>query len=207
MQQAMAEDSIVSRASCPCPPWAYGVTVWPGPTWEFDGQNVVRGKVALGVTKVPDDDTLQEWSDYVIDAARSGYWREAGWAPHRSSWVEWGPEESRPGTGPMYFYKSGDEGAYDLNYSPDQETINVAECAVSMFTCFHKWLDLVEKKFKRVLESMPDTADTADFELNANAAMDLAAAHHLEVQMQIAREMEASKFKPNKDEEAQEACD
>ena len=82
MQQAMAEDSIVSRASCPCPPWAYGVTVWPGPTWEFDGQNVVRGKVALGVTKVPDDDTLQEWSDYVIDAARSGYWStEAGWAP------------------------------------------------------------------------------------------------------------------------------
>ena len=76
-----------------------------------------------------------------------------------------------------------------------------------MFTCFRKWLDLVEKKFKRVLESMPDTADTADCELNVNAAMDLAAAHRLEVQMQIAREMEASKFKPNTDEEAQEACD
>ena len=73
----------------PCPPWAIGVRVWPGLTWEASGlagQDVVRapdGSVVrvLGITKAPDKTTLDTWSDYVIDACEHGFLAEGGWSP------------------------------------------------------------------------------------------------------------------------------
>ena len=75
--------------SQPCPPWAIGARVWPGLTWEDSnlmGQDVVRapdGSVVrvLGVTKAPDNTTLDTWSDYVIEACEHGNLAEGGWPP------------------------------------------------------------------------------------------------------------------------------
>ena len=122
-------------SSRPCPPWAIGVRVWPGLTWEASGlagQDVVRapdGSVVrvLGITKAPDKTTLGTWSDYVIEACEHGFSAEGGWSPARSLWVEWGSELFRPGQGPSFFYKSGDDGEFDLNYAPQQDPINIAE--------------------------------------------------------------------------------
>ena len=76
-------------SSRPCPPWAIGVRVWPGPTWVssgLQGQDVVRGPdgvlvQVLGVTKPPDQSTLEQWSDYVIDACEMGWIATGGWSP------------------------------------------------------------------------------------------------------------------------------
>ena len=59
-------------SSRPCPPWAIGVRVWPGRTWEdssLAGQDVVLAPNGswvrvLGITKAPDNTTLDDWSDY-----------------------------------------------------------------------------------------------------------------------------------------------
>ena len=132
----VAEDRMARYGSPhPCPPWAIGVRVWPGLTWEASGlagQDVVRapdGSVVrvLGITKAPDKTTLDTWSDYVIEACEYGYLAEGGWSPARSFWVEWGSQLFRPAQGPSFFYKAGDEGMFDLNYAPEQDRINVAE--------------------------------------------------------------------------------
>ena len=76
-------------SSRPCPPWAIGVRVWPGLTWEASGlagQDVVRapdGSVVrvLGITKAPDKTTLDTWSDYVIEACEHGFWLKVGGPP------------------------------------------------------------------------------------------------------------------------------
>ena len=76
-------------SSRPCPPWAIGVRVWPGLTWEASGlagQDVVRapdGSVVrvLGITKAPDKPTLDTWSDYVIEACEHGLWLKVGGPP------------------------------------------------------------------------------------------------------------------------------
>ena len=118
-------------SSLPCPPWAIGVRVWPG-HGGLAGQDVVRtpdGSVVrvLGITKAPDEPTLDTWSDYVIEACEYGFLAEGGWSPARSLWVEWCSELFRPGEGPSFFYKSGDDGEFDLNYAPQQAPINIAE--------------------------------------------------------------------------------
>ena len=110
-------------SSRPCPPWAIGVRVWPGSTWEASGlagQDVVRAPDGsavrvLGITKAPDNTTLDTWSDYAIEACEHGFWAEGGWSPARSLWVEWGSQLFRPAQGPSFFYKAGDEGKFDLN--------------------------------------------------------------------------------------------
>ena len=63
-----ADDPMaIYGGSRPCPPWAFGVRVWPGPTWVssgMEGQDVVRGPDGvlvrvLGITKAPDKATLE----------------------------------------------------------------------------------------------------------------------------------------------------
>ena len=83
--------AIYYGGSRPCPPWAFGVRVWPGPTWVssgMEGQDVVRGPDGvlvrvLGITKAPDKTTLDTWSDYVIEACEHGLLAEGGWSPHK----------------------------------------------------------------------------------------------------------------------------
>ena len=140
--------------SCPCPPWAFGVRVWPGPTWVssgMEGQDVVRGPDGvlvrvLGITKAPGKSTLENWSDYVIEACEQGCKPNGGWSPARSLWVEWGSELFRPGQGPSFFYKSGDDGEFDLNYAPQQDPINIAEGVRIMARSFDQWQVMVEEK-------------------------------------------------------------
>ena len=135
--------------SRPCPPWAFGVRVWPGPTWVssgMEGQDVVRGPDGvrvrvLGITKAPDKSTLENWSDYVIQACEEGWRPNGGWPHARSLWVEWDSELFRPGQGPSFFYKSGDDGEFDLNYAPQQDPINIAEGVRIMEWSFDQWQD------------------------------------------------------------------
>ena len=76
-------------SSRPCPPWAIGVRVWPGPSWKasgLTGQDVVRapdGSMVrlLSITKAPDETTLDTWSDYVIEAGEHGFCLKGGWSP------------------------------------------------------------------------------------------------------------------------------
>ena len=144
-------------SSRPCPPWAIGVRVWPGLTWEascLEGQDVVRAPDGsavrvLGITKAPDKSTLENWSDYVIQACAEGFRPDGGWSPARSLWVEWGSELFRPGQGPSFFYKSGDDGEFDLNYAPQQDPINIAEGVRIMERSFHHWQVMVQEKMRR----------------------------------------------------------
>ena len=141
-------------SSRPCPPWGIGVRVWPGPSWKasgLTGQDVVRapdGSLVrlLGITKAPDKTTLETWSDYVIEACEFGLLPEGGWSPARSLWVEWGSELFRPGQGPSFFYKSGDDGEFDLNYAPQQDPINIAEGVRIMEWSFDQWQVMVHEK-------------------------------------------------------------
>ena len=89
-------------SSRPCPPWAIGVRVWPGLTWEASslaGQDVVRapdGSVVrvLGITKAPDKTTLDTWSDYVIEACEHGF--GGRWEPrHDLGWHGFGGRRMR----------------------------------------------------------------------------------------------------------------
>ena len=74
-------------------------------------------------------------------------WRpNGGWSPARSLWVEWGSELFRPGQGPSFFYKSGDDGEFDLNYAPQQDPINIAEGVRIMERSFHQWQVTVQEK-------------------------------------------------------------
>ena len=162
-------------SSRPCPPWAIGVRVWPGLTWEASGlagQDVVRapdGSVVrvLGITLAPDKTTLDTWSDYVIEACEHGFLAEGGWSPARSFCVEWGSQLFRPAEGPSFFYKAGDEGKFDLNYAPAQDPINVAE-GVQIMTCsFDQWQVMVlEKMLQRTWGIVPLHTDIpkAEFE-------------------------------------------
>ena len=165
--------------SQPCPPWAIGARVWPGLTWEdsdFMGQDVVRapdGSVVrvLGITKAPDKTTLDTWSDYVIEACEHGFVAEGGWSPARSLWVEWGSELFRPGQGPSFFYKSGDDGEFDLNYAPQQDPINIAEGVRIMERSFHHWQVMVQEKMRR---SGAPYISFSEFELRVKEYMRLA---------------------------------
>ena len=162
-------------SSRPCPPWAIGVRVWPGLTWEASGlagQDVVRapdGSVVrvLGITKAPDKTTLDTWSDYVIEACEHGLCPEGGWSPARSLWVEWGSQLFRPDQGPEFFYKAGAEGMFDLNYAPEQDRINVAEGVEIMSCSFDQWQVMVlEKMLQRTWGIVPLHTDIpkAEFE-------------------------------------------
>ena len=183
-------------SSRPCPPWAIGVRVWPG-HGGLAGQDVVRaphGSVVrvLGITKAPDEPTLDTWSDYVIEACEHGFLAEGGWSPARSLWVEWGSQLFRPAQGPSFFYKAGDKGEFDLNYAPAQDPINVAEGVQIMSCSFDQWQAMVlEKMLQRTGGIVPLHTDIpkAEFEekvrqsvlfarLELRAAL-LAAATHL----------------------------
>ena len=118
-----APPGLTAPTATPCPPWAYGVRVVPGPSWDDSGfgpQNFILtdGSIPVsGITKVPDDATLKDWAQYIVAAAAHDMDVQGGWAPHRSSCVEWG---ARPdGSGRQYYYKSADDGMYDLYYFPD----------------------------------------------------------------------------------------
>ena len=151
-------------SSRPCPPWAIGVRVWPGLTWEasgFVGQDVVRAPDGsavrvLGMTRAPDKRTLDRWSDYLIEAREHGFSAEGGWTPARSFCVEWGSQLFRPAQGPSFFYKAGDEDKFDLNYAPAQDPINVAEGVQIMSCSFDQWQVMVlEKMLQRTWGIVP----------------------------------------------------
>ena len=172
-------------SSRPCPPWAIGVRVWPGSTWEasgFDGQDVVRAPDGsavrvLGITKAPDKSTLENWSDYVIQACAEGFRPDGGWSPARSLWVEWCSELFRPGQGPSFFYKSGDDGEFDLNYAPQQDPINIAEGVRIMERSFHHWQVMVQEKMRLRIwgfVSLPQDISFSRFELRVKEYMRLA---------------------------------
>ena len=171
--------------SQPCPPWAFGARVWPGLTWEDSnlmGQDVVRapdGSVVrvLGITRAPDHVTLDMWSDYVIKACDEGFSAEGGWSPARSLWVEWGSELFGPGQGPSFFYKSGDDGEFDLNYAPQQDPINIAEGVRIMERSFHHWQVMVQEKMeyrRSLVVSLQAVISFSRFELRVKEYMRLA---------------------------------
>ena len=164
-------------SSRPCPPWAIGVRVWPGSTWEASGlagQDVVRAPDGsavrvLGMTKAPDKTTLDLWSDYVIEACEHGFLAEGGWSPARSLWVEWGSPLFRPAQGPSFFYKAGDEGKFDLNYAPAQDPNNVEEGVEIMSRSFDQWQVMVlEKMMRRTCGSVPLHTDIPKAEFKDN---------------------------------------
>ena len=197
-------------SSRPCPPWAIGVRVWPGLTWEASGlagQDVVRaphGSVVrvLGITKAPDKPTLDTWSDYVIEACEHGFWAEGGWSPARSFWVEWGSELFRPGQGPSFFYKSGDDGEFDLNYAPQQDPINIAEGVRIMEWSFDQWQVMVQEKMMKCIWVMMQVPGDAfevrvkEFEVRVKESMRLAV-----LELHVARLAAETFMKENKDAE------
>ena len=145
----------------PCPPWAYGKRVAPGPTWDDSGfgpQNLPQAdgsSPVFGTTKVPDDAILTDWAQYVVIAADSGMDMQGGWAPHRSLCVEWAthPIES----GQHYYYKSADQGMYDLYYFPDgQEGDALGEALHTMINLFIKWKFMVQSASAKWAAAMPD---------------------------------------------------
>ena len=182
---ATEDPMAIYGGSRPCPPWAFGVRVWPGPTWVssgMEGQDVVRGPDGvlvrvLGITKAPDKSTLENWSDYVIQACAEGFRPDGGWSPARSLWVEWGSELFRPGQGPSFFYKSGDDGEFDLNYAPQQDPINIAEGVRIMERSFHHWQVMVQEKLeyrRSLVVSLQAVISFSRFELRVKEYMRLA---------------------------------
>ena len=105
-------------------------------------------------------------------------WRpNGGWSPARSFWVEWGSELFRPGQGPSFFYKSGDDGEFDLNYAPQQDPINIAEGVRIMEWSFDQWQVMVqEKMMQRIWGFVSLQADIPKdvFELRVKESMRLA---------------------------------
>ena len=137
------------RGATPCPPWAYGVRVVPGPSWDDSGfgpQDFVLADGSLpvcGTTRVPDDTVLNDWAQYLVDAANAGAEPAGGWAPHRSSCVQWG--DCAEGTDRQYYYKSADNGLYDLYYFPgEQDTREFARDGLRTTTwLFRRWKSMV----------------------------------------------------------------
>ena len=166
--------------SRPCPAWAFGVRVFPGPDWDNAGhghQDVLRGQDGvlahvLGVTKIPTRAVLDEWAEYIIMAIAEGWSTNGGFAPHRSSYVQWGPELFRPlGGGPEYFYRSGDMMMYDLSYIPWQDPINVADNVSNMARVYYHWEDLVTTKSMEAVARMASQDEKTRFELAVQTAL------------------------------------
>ena len=101
----------------PCPPFLYGVVVGPGPDFissGFSGDNELltlnQSQYVLGTSVAPDEAAMREWIEYPVEALLSGLNPMGGWSPCRSSVVEWGSDRKH------YYYKSGDDSAFDLVY-------------------------------------------------------------------------------------------
>ena len=97
----------------------------------------------MGLRKVPNDAVLNDWAQYLVDAADAGADVAGGWAPHRSSCVQWGA--CAEGNDRQYYYKSADNGLYDLYYFPDQEDAHEFACGSLRTTTqlFGRWKSMV----------------------------------------------------------------
>jgi len=139
----------------PCPSWAFGAVVGPGPAWVRSGfalQNVVKnakGKQieVLGKVELPSETVLREWADYIVMALQSGLDAFGGWAPYRSVVVTWG-KAALGHRSETFYYKAGDVGEYDLEFWPKQWPMS---CYASqslqslMQATFDHWEELVVK--------------------------------------------------------------
>ena len=158
----------------PCPPWAIGVRVWPGPDFARSGcgsQDVVVGRNnvtahVLGITKLPDAATLQEWARYVVMAAEEGWALDGGWAPYRSLWVEWGPQVFRPAAGPMYYYKAADNGAFDCCYSPAQDPVRAKDAMYLFVRTNDDWKDRVYDELVKYMRTHEPNHKTHEVSYN-----------------------------------------
>ena len=87
-------------------PFAFGIVVRPGPTFENEG---LLGKI--GVTQRGSRDDMWDWACTCLSAGWSeGGDTDGGWSPFRSACVSWGQQDK------VYFHKcSGDSGGVDLS--------------------------------------------------------------------------------------------
>ena len=134
----------------PCPPWAYGAIVGPGPSWLSSGfgsqnQRKVGGQDAFvfGTMLEPSEATLIAWADEVVLAIREGWNPLGAWAPHRSGEIRWGLQDGSDDDS-LFFYKCGDDGHYDLQFWPGL-------CDVTNLETLNRWRHCCRRFFELVL--------------------------------------------------------
>ena len=140
----------------PCPPWAYGAIVAPGPSWLSSGfgsqnQRKVGGQDAFvfGTMLEPSEATLIAWADEVVLSIREGYNPLGAWAPHRSGEIRWGLRDGSDDES-VWYYKCGDDGYYDLQFWPDLRDVTNPETLDKWRRCCSRFFELVIVRQDRV---------------------------------------------------------
>ena len=182
---AQTPSSRLKYGARPCPPWAYGVRVVPAIPDRINEASAHSPSWAgscIGTTQIPDEATLTDWAYYVVRAIGAGGDAHNGWAPHRSSWVEWDGAPLSEGLRRQVYNKSADLGRYGLHYYPDCDGNLSVGASVSMMTqLFSTWKLKVRQATAEWAAAMEDDAEKSCFIAKVMNAMDRADDEFLEV--------------------------
>ena len=153
---------VPAFAGKPCPAWAYGALVAPGPHFIYSGfhsQNTqeVDGHehLVFGQVLVPSHATLRSWAEYVVKCIQDGTDPSGGWAPHRSCVARWGRNGADRSTPQVFYYKADDDSMFDLQYFPLPQPIVERAAIITMTQRCDEFFHILTEIKDELMTSLP----------------------------------------------------